>query len=126
MKRWALVVLAACTAGLVYAAIWRPLGTRFALGDWPVPSGTPWTYQLESGFIPALTVLSLVTFLAGAWHHVNCHQDGCWRIGKHKVDGSPWCGKHHEDARRNAAATLDDVVAKLDTIAGLLGGRRLR
>jgi hypothetical protein len=108
----------------------HPYGDRFAIGIWPVPQGTPWTYQLESGFVPALTVVSLVTLLGGAWHHVNCHQSGCARIGKHKVDGTPWCSLHHEAARQKATATLDDVVARLDTLASLIediaAGRRYR
>ena len=29
----------------------------------------------------------------------NCHQQRCWRIGKHTVDGTPWCTRHHEQAR---------------------------
>lgn len=95
------------------------------LGLYPVPDGTsPW-YQLWSGIIPALTVLTLLGTVAGAWHHLNCHEPKCLRIGKHKVDGSPWCNRHHERARAKAAATLDDVVARLDKLLALLerGGR---
>jgi hypothetical protein len=99
----------------------HPYGDRFAIGTWPVPPGTPWTYQLESGFVPALTVLSLLGTVAGLWHSVNCHKRRCWRIGRHKVDGTPWCDHHHGEAREKAAATLEDVVARLDSLLAVLG-----
>jgi hypothetical protein len=75
------------------------LGYRFALGTWPVPQGTPWTYQFESGFLPALTVITLLSFLSGAWRHVNCHHPRCYRFGRHKIDGTPWCDIHQKEAR---------------------------
>lgn len=31
----------------------------------------------------------------------DCHYKGCWRMGRHVVDGSPWCNKHHEKARKD-------------------------
>ena len=122
--RWLAAGGVACAAGLVYAGVWHWYGLRAAAGDWPVPPGTPWEYQLESGFIPALTVVSLATLLGGAWHHVNCHQERCWRIGKHKVNGSPWCGRHHQGARERASASLDDVVARLDALTAILERER--
>jgi hypothetical protein len=32
------------------------------------------------------------------WKH-NCHVKGCWRIGRHQVEGTPHvvCQKHHPD-----------------------------
>lgn len=102
------------------------LGFRFAMGIWPVPAGTPWTYQFESGFLPALTVMSLVTLVAGAWHHVNCHESRCWRVGRHKIDGTPWCNRHHEQARQlrhDRSASLDDLMIRLDKLIELLERR---
>lgn len=74
------------------------------LGLWPVPAGTSTWYQLWSGFIPALTVLTLLGAVGGMYHAHNCHQAGCPRIGKHKVDGTPWCNRHHEQARQARSA----------------------
>jgi hypothetical protein len=112
-------------AGLAWdmAAHW--LAWRFAAGDWPVPPGTPWTYQLESGFIPALTVLSLLTAFLSAWHVRNCHSAGCWRLGKHQINGSPWCSRHEDEGRKAAAAgvTLTDVCDRLDKIITILESR---
>jgi hypothetical protein len=105
-------------AGLAWdmAAHW--LGWRFAMGDWPVPDGTPWTYQLESGFIPALTVLSLLTAILGTYHLHNCHSARCWRLGKHRINGSPWCSRHEDEGRQAhaAEATLADVCERLDRL----------
>lgn len=112
-------------AGLAVAAIWSMAahwpGWRFGMGIWPVPAGTPWTYQLESGFVPALTVLSLLGAIVGSWHLHNCHHGGCWRIGKHKIRGTPWCGMHEDEGRDYAGGevTLADVVAKLDVLIEL-------
>lgn len=93
----AVAVLAGCALAVLTGL--HPWGAATAIGVHPYPAGTPWEYQLLSGFVPALTVLSLATLLAGAFRHVNCHQAGCWRIGRHKVDGTPWCGHHHDSAR---------------------------
>src|ERR1022692_4110197 len=45
-----------------------------------------------------------VTLLAGvlaAWHRVNCHTKGCWRIGRQQVAGTTLvvCRKHHPDGK---------------------------
>ena len=121
--RWLLLPVAALLSWVGAYMAAHPYGDRFALGIWPVPNGTPWPYQLESGFIPALTAFSLVTLIAGAFHHVNCHEPACWRIGKHKVDGSPWCSRHQGKAREQVQATLDDVVGRLDTLIATMAGR---
>ena len=124
MTRRALIILiAVLLAGLAaYSAVTHWLAWRFAAGDWPVPPGTPWTYQLESGFIPALTVLTLLGTVAGMWHKVNCHERRCPRIGRHTVDGTPWCKRHQGKAREAAGrnVTLADVSAQLGEIAALL------
>ena len=89
----------AFTALAAWSAVTHWLAWRFGMGDWPVPPGTPWTYQLESGFIPALTVLTLLGTVVSLYHLHNCHKDGCWRLGKHKINGTPWCSLHEEDGR---------------------------
>lgn len=61
--------------------------------------GTPPDYNFFSGSGSDLQELTMAGIAAGMWHHINCHEDGCWRIGRHKVNGTPWCNKHHEDAR---------------------------
>lgn len=29
----------------------------------------------------------------------NCHVRGCPRVGRHSVNGTPFCDKHHQSAR---------------------------
>lgn len=38
------------------------------------------------------------------WQHNACHGKGCWRLGKHPVEGTPYktCRRHHP--------TVPDVV----------------
>jgi hypothetical protein len=111
--RWpALGLLAVLIIGLLAAAATHPLGARFALGMWPVPNGTPWSYQLESGFIPALTVVGLSTLIAGAWRHLNCHTDSCARIGRFPVAGGAFkvCSKHHREITGHPSKLTIDVL----------------
>lgn len=51
------------------------------------PSG-PW-YGFWSGFGSDLGEFALV---ATVWHHLNCHEKGCWRPARHASDG--YCRKH--------------------------------
>lgn len=95
-------LLAVCAAGalVIWAVAAHPWGWLYGIGVHPYPanSDTPWTYQLLSGFVPALTVLGLLTFIAGAWHHVNCRAPGCLRLGHYPDSRSvKWCWRHHPD-----------------------------
>lgn len=58
----------------------------------------PW-YAFWSGFGSDLGELAIVGGLAAMVRKHNCHRDGCWRIGRHVVDGTPWCNRHHGAAR---------------------------
>lgn len=95
MRRLVFTVSVVLTAVLAagFAAVHR-LGVAFAMGIHPVPDGTPWTYQFESGFVPALTVLTLLGSVISLYHIHNCHSEKCWRLGKHRVNGLPWCRRH--------------------------------
>lgn len=108
-----------------WAAAWHTWGLLFGIGVHPYPAGTPWTYQLWSGFIPALTVLSLLGSLGAAYHLHNCHADRCWRIGKHRVEGTPWCTRHLAQAKaeRTAVAVLESIEAVVLALAEQIGSR---
>lgn len=60
---------------------------------------------LWSGFGGSAPDVLLITGLVGMYWHKTCHVSRCWRPGKHHVDGSPWCNKHHIAARQKLAAT---------------------
>jgi hypothetical protein len=98
---------------LAYAAVAHPWGVLYAFGVHPYPesSSTPWTYQLWSGIIPALTILTLFGSLGGAWHLHNCHQDGCWRMGKHRIAGTPWCDRHKHLAK--PVASTEELLTQI-------------
>jgi len=65
--------------------------------------GSPPNYNFFSGVGSDISELTLVGALIGGWRKTNCHQPGCWRIGRHHVDGTPWCDHHHQDARAKGA-----------------------
>jgi hypothetical protein len=63
--------------------------------------GSPPNYNFFSGFGSDLSEFTLLSIAVGAWHAVNCHEPGCPLIGRHKVDGTPFCNRHHQAARDN-------------------------
>ena len=58
-------------------------------------------YLAWSGAGSDISELVLIGGAYGLLRKHNCHQSRCWRIGRHTVDGSPWCNRHHEQARKN-------------------------
>lgn len=117
-----LVLAVLGAAGWSIAA--HPWGWAAGIGVHPYPGPqTPWEYQLWSGFIPALSVLTLLGSAVSLYRVHTCHQDRCWRLGKHRVDGTPWCTRHHVRARQaSGGPALADVTARLDKIISLLEG----
>lgn len=84
-------------------------GLRHALG---FDSQATMAYAFVSGIGPMLlTAIGMSTLIGGLWHHVNCHEPGCWWVGRHKVNGTPWCNRHHQSAR--AEQTTDDLLRAL-------------
>lgn len=74
-------------------------GFLWFIGVNPVPDGTSVMYQLWSGFIPALTVLTLIAGVIQLYRRHNCAQHRCWRIGRHPAANGTLitCRKHHPD-----------------------------
>lgn len=71
------------------------------------PQANGWCYSFWSGFGSCLTYIGIV--VAG-WRHLNCHAKGCWRVGRHTVDGTPFkvCRRHHP-AIPNKGATVEEI-----------------
>lgn len=117
VKRVIAPAVLAALALAAWSAVFHPWAWLYALGVHPYPasSSTPWTYQMWSGIVPALTVLTLFGSLGGAYHLHNCHQRLCWRLGKHKIGGTPWCSRHQVFGQPEF--TDSD---RLDTLAALL------
>ena len=63
-------------------------------------------YGFWSGFGSDLGELALI---GGVWmglRKLNCHVKGCWRIGHHSLEGTPYvvCRKHHPDVPDKGAS----------------------
>ena len=58
-------------------------------------NGSKW-YNFWSGFGSDLGEVVIIGSLIGLYKHHNCPVKGCWRIGRHQVDGTPYktCHKH--------------------------------
>lgn len=87
-------------------------GLLWFLGVYPVPSGTSAMYQLWSGFIPALAIMSLVGGLWSHFKHINCHVHGCWRVGRYHVASYLVCRRHHPDAPPPGPVTQETIKAE--------------
>jgi hypothetical protein len=70
-------------------------------------------YAFTSGPGPMLiTAVGLSTIIAGAWHHINCHVDGCMMIGRYPLAGGQYkvCRRHHPDDKvRRKGLTLHHI-----------------
>jgi hypothetical protein len=66
-------------------------------------------YLFWGGFGSCLTEFAIVTVV---WRKVNCHAKGCYRVGLHHVEGTPYitCKKHHPVHPGNASATADQIA----------------
>jgi hypothetical protein len=84
-------------------------------------------YDAFSGSLPVMvTILGMSTIITGMWHHVNCHMDGCYRIGKHKVNGTPWCSRHQGKARPEVSVEqlLETLIERFDLLLEQREGKR--
>lgn len=61
-------------------------------------------YLAWSGAASDIGELAIIGGILGAWHRVNCHAKGCWRIGRQHVEGTTYvtCRKHHPDGKPTA------------------------
>lgn len=131
--RWPLAVAAVAAVAAV-VVFWRhgPHGAA-GLQHWlGIHTGTlneqDGYYGFWSGFGSDLGEVTLIAAVLGMWHRHQCHTKGCWRIGKHVVSGTPWCTRHHKQARGDASATADvtppfaSVERKLDKLSDDIAG----
>lgn len=95
-----------------YGMFWVAQAAGFNLQSTP-------EYGFSSGIGPMiLTAILGASVITGMWHGHNCHQDGCLRYGRHRVNGTPWCNVHHENARPYVSDNelLQQILAKLDEL----------
>ena len=62
-------------------------------------------YLAWSGWGSDIAEVALLGAVFGAWHRVNCHVKGCFRIGRQHVAGTTFvtCRRHHPDDKPTAA-----------------------
>jgi hypothetical protein len=89
----------------------------FALHTGTVHGGPDPYYNFWSGFGSDLGEVTLISAVGvGVYtgvRKVNCHARGCWRIGHHMLEGTPYilC-KHHHPHVPNRGATHEDILAQ--------------
>jgi hypothetical protein len=66
-------------------------------------------YLFWGGFGSCLTEFAIV---AVVWRKVNCHARSCFRVGLHKVDGTPYitCKKHHPGHPGSRSITAEEIA----------------
>lgn len=89
----------------------------FALHSGTLHGGPDVYYNFWSGFGSDLGEATLISaVIVGVYtgvRKVNCHTKGCWRIGHHPLEGTPFilCKHHHPDVP-NHGATHADILAQ--------------
>ena len=68
-------------------------------------------YGFFSGIGSDLGEVVLIGAIIAVYRKHNCHAQGCWRISRHVVDGTPWvvCRKHHP-VINDKAPTADQIA----------------
>lgn len=107
-----ILVIAVALAIAFYGAVrhW------FALHTGTLHGGPDIYYNFWSGFGSDLGEATLISAVSvGVYtgvRKVNCHTKGCWRIGHHPLDGTPYilC-KHHHPHVPNGGATHEHILA---------------
>ena len=89
----------------------------FALHTGTLHGGPDVYYNFWSGFGSDLGEATLISAVCvGVYtgvRKVNCHTRGCWRIGHHTLEGTPYilCKHHHPDVP-NQGATHEHILAQ--------------
>jgi hypothetical protein len=89
----------------------------FALHTGTIHGGPDVYYNFWSGFGSDLGEATLISAVCvGVYtgvRKVNCHTTGCWRIGHHPLEGTPYilC-KHHHPEVPNRGATHEEILAQ--------------
>lgn len=75
-------------------------------------SGPFYAFWSGAGGDLALVTLPFTGYVL--WRKHSCHVDWCWRVGRHRVEGTQWmvCRRHHPDDR----LTHHDVMAKSEEL----------
>ena len=86
-------------------SVWHSITDFFGITNEAGPG-----YGFWSGFGSDLGEFALVGAVIGTYRKHMCHVDGCWRIQRHVVEGTPYvvCRRHHPKV--HGAVTEDHVM----------------
>ena len=103
--------LVICVVGLaLLIAFFAAVRHWLALHTGTLHGGPDLYYNFWSGFGSDLGEATLISAVGiGVYtgvRKVNCHTKGCWRIGHHPLDGTPYvlCRHHHPHVPNNGAS----------------------
>lgn len=70
-------------------------------------------YGFWSGIGSDIGEVAIIGAVVGMFRKHNCHATGCWRIGKHPVEGTGYitCRKHHPVISSDGPVTVGDIAA---------------
>ncbi|HEY1444369.1 MAG TPA: hypothetical protein VGF51_05670 [Acidimicrobiales bacterium] len=114
---WLGVVLVVIVVVALLIALIGALRHWFALHTGTLHGGPDVYYNFWSGFGSDLGEATLISAVGiGVYtgvRKVNCHTKGCWRIGHHPLEGTPYilCKHHHPDVP-NHGATHEVILAQ--------------
>jgi hypothetical protein len=85
------------------------------IGAFPRTPST--TYNFWSGFGSDIIEFAIFGGIAKYYRQRNCHAKGCWRLGHHHVEGTPYkvCRRHHptlSNTRNVPVAQIHDEHAQ--------------
>ena len=92
---------------MIWTQILHMLGVDDVSGRW---------YGFWSGFGSDIGELAIIGGLITIARHHNCHQPGCWRLGRHHIEGTEYvvCRKHHpRNSPRPRRSQIRQELAKL-------------
>jgi hypothetical protein len=110
-----LVLVLIVVAVAILIAFFGALRHWVALHTGIVHGGPDEFYNFWSGFGSDLGEATLISAVGvGVYtgvRRVNCHAKGCWRIGHHQLDGTPYilC-RHHHPQVPNGGATHERIL----------------
>ena len=77
------------------------------------PRSPSTAYNFWSGFGSDIGEVAIVGGLVHMARAANCHVKGCWRVGRHPVDGTAFktCARHHPTVDHTVRVTAAHVAS---------------
>lgn len=66
-------------------------------------------------YLELLTLAVLVTAAMTLYRHIECHEDGCHKLGKYQHGHLKLCKIHHPDVSGDTKKDIEDVSKKLNS-----------